>query len=75
MFIPDMEHIQQLVGKEGCIAKWAKQDRVYYVIVSSGEKGTWDKDVSPLVSNLQKDFIEQVYRVKSENRVESIVNG
>jgi len=31
----------------GSIVKWAKQDRVYYVIVSSGEKGTWDKDVSP----------------------------
>jgi len=32
----------------GSIAKWAEQDKVYYIIVSSGEMGTWGKNVSPL---------------------------
>jgi len=32
----------------GTIAKWTEQgDEVHYVIVSCGEKGTWDKDASP----------------------------
>jgi len=32
----------------GTIAKWTEQgDEVYYIIVSCGEKGTWDRDVSP----------------------------
>ncbi|GAH18031.1 unnamed protein product, partial [marine sediment metagenome] len=32
----------------GTIAKWTGQgDEVYYIIVSCGEKGTWDRDVSP----------------------------
>jgi LmbE family N-acetylglucosaminyl deacetylase len=31
----------------GSIAQWTKQDIIYYIIVSSGEKGTWEKDVSP----------------------------
>lgn len=33
----------------GTIAQWSKTDRVNYIIVSSGEKGTWDRDVSPFV--------------------------
>lgn len=31
----------------GTIAQWAEQDEVFYIIVSSGEKGTWDRDMSP----------------------------
>ncbi len=30
----------------GSIAKWTQKDEVYYIIVSSGEKGSWDKDES-----------------------------
>jgi LmbE family N-acetylglucosaminyl deacetylase len=33
----------------GSIARWAQNDRVYNIIVSCGEKGTWDKDASPLL--------------------------
>lgn len=33
----------------GTIAQWSKTDRVDYIIVSSGEKGTWDTDVSPFM--------------------------
>lgn len=33
----------------GSIAVWAKKDRVYNVIVSCGEKGTWDRKASPLL--------------------------
>lgn len=33
----------------GSIARWARNDRVYNIIVSCGEKGTWDKDASPLL--------------------------
>ncbi len=32
----------------GSIAQWAGNDRVYNVIVSCGEKGTWDENASPL---------------------------
>lgn len=32
----------------GTIARWARQDRVTHVIVSCGEKGTWNKNASPL---------------------------
>ncbi|TES94235.1 MAG: PIG-L family deacetylase [Candidatus Cloacimonadota bacterium] len=31
----------------GSIARWAEKDEVYYIIVSSGEKGTWDRNVLP----------------------------
>jgi LmbE family N-acetylglucosaminyl deacetylase len=33
----------------GSIARWAASDDVYNIIVSCGEKGTWDKDASPLL--------------------------
>jgi len=33
----------------GSIAHWAENGEVYYIIVSCGEKGSWDKDSSPLV--------------------------
>ncbi len=33
----------------GTIARWAEKDKVYNVIVTCGEKGTWDKDASPLL--------------------------
>ena len=33
----------------GSIACWAKEDDVYYIIVSCGEKGTWFKNASPLL--------------------------
>lgn len=33
----------------GTIARWAAKDNVYNVIVTCGEKGTWDKDASPLL--------------------------
>lgn len=33
----------------GTIAQWAEKDTVNYIIVSSGEKGTWSKDVSPFM--------------------------
>jgi LmbE family N-acetylglucosaminyl deacetylase len=32
----------------GTIALWTKHDRVYNVIVTCGEKGTWHKDDAPL---------------------------
>ncbi len=32
----------------GTIAGWARRDRVTHIIVSCGEKGTWQKDDSPL---------------------------
>lgn len=31
----------------GTIAQWTKNDKVYYLIVSSGDKGTWGKNNSP----------------------------
>ncbi len=31
----------------GTIAQWAHAGSVYYIIVSCGEKGTWDKNASP----------------------------
>lgn len=31
----------------GTIAQWIKKDTIVYVIVSCGEKGTWDKNASP----------------------------
>lgn len=31
----------------GSIARWAEKDEVYYIIVSSGEKGTWDRNDTP----------------------------
>ena len=33
----------------GSIARWAQKGRVHNVIVTCGEKGTWDKDASPLL--------------------------
>lgn len=30
----------------GSIAKWAQTDVIYYVIISCGEKGSWDKEES-----------------------------
>ncbi len=33
----------------GSIARWAEKDTVYNVIVTCGEKGTWEKDASPLL--------------------------
>ena len=33
----------------GTIARWAVKDNVYNVIVTCGEKGTWDRDASPLL--------------------------
>lgn len=30
----------------GSVAKWTQRDDVYYIIVSSGEKGSWDKKES-----------------------------
>jgi LmbE family N-acetylglucosaminyl deacetylase len=33
----------------GSIARWAEKDRIYNIVVSCGEKGTWDKDASPLL--------------------------
>jgi LmbE family N-acetylglucosaminyl deacetylase len=33
----------------GSIAYWAEKDYVYYVIVSCGEKGSWEKNASPLL--------------------------
>lgn len=32
----------------GTIATWARRDRVTHIIVSCGEKGTWEKNASPL---------------------------
>jgi LmbE family N-acetylglucosaminyl deacetylase len=31
----------------GTIARWARTDSVYYIVVTCGEKGTWAKDLSP----------------------------
>lgn len=33
----------------GSIARWAEKDNVYHIIISCGEKGTWDKHASPLL--------------------------
>jgi len=33
----------------GSIAHWTREDNVHYIIVSCGEKGTWDKNASPLL--------------------------
>lgn len=30
----------------GSIAKWSQQNEVYYIIISSGERGSWDKKES-----------------------------
>ena len=33
----------------GSIARWAQRDTVFNIIVSCGEKGSWDKNASPLL--------------------------
>ncbi len=33
----------------GSIAKWTKEGDVYYIIVSCGEKGTWERKASPFI--------------------------
>lgn len=33
----------------GSIARWAEHDNVFNIIVSCGEKGTWNKNASPLL--------------------------
>lgn len=39
----------------GSIVKWAKKDPVYYVIVSSGEKGTWFKNTTPFMTAKKRE--------------------
>jgi len=33
----------------GTIAQWTKEGNVHYIIVSCGEKGTWDRNASPFM--------------------------
>jgi LmbE family N-acetylglucosaminyl deacetylase len=33
----------------GTIAQWAQEGTVHYIIVSCGEKGTWDRNASPFM--------------------------
>jgi len=33
----------------GTTAQWTQKDAVYYIVVSCGEKGTWNKNTSPFV--------------------------
>lgn len=54
----------------GSIAKWAEHDDIYYIIVSCGEKGSWDKNASPLmVAKKREDEAKKAARFLGVKKV------
>lgn len=54
----------------GSVAKWVKEGEVYYVIVSDGGKGSWNKDEKPYsVSNKREEEQERSAKYLGVKRV------
>lgn len=55
----------------GTIAQWSRNDRVYYIIITSGDKGTWKSTDSPFATAHRRE--EEAKKAARFLKIEKII--